>query len=232
MLVDLGDVLVGELLQLLLGPVELVDGDLAVLLERLELVAGRPPQVADRDPALLGLVLDHLHQLLASLGRELREHQADHLAVVGRGDTQVGVLDGLLDGLHRALVVGGDDQHPGLGHVEPGQLLERHVGAVVVDLQLLDERRRGPTGADGREVGLGVAHGLGHLLGGLEQDVVDHRPTSGPHETSVPIGSPSRARRMLPGPIRSKTTIGSLLSMQNVMAVESITLRPRLRTSM
>src|SRR5207253_5120806 len=107
------------------------------------------------------------------------------------------------------------------------------------------------------ELRLRVGHGLAHLLGRLGEDVIDHwaslrrlppdrgelshwfarsarsrPPPRGPiHRTSVPIGSPSRARRMLPGCITSKTTIGSWLSMQKVMAVESITFRPRFRTS-
>ena len=70
-LVDLGDDLVGVLLELLLGPVEVVLAELAVLLERLELVAGLAADVAHRDPALLGPVLHHLHQLLAALLGEL-----------------------------------------------------------------------------------------------------------------------------------------------------------------
>ena len=43
--------------------------------------------------------------------------------------------------------------------------------------------------------------------------------------------SPTSARWMLPGAVTSNTTIGSSLSMQNVMAVESITFRPLLRIS-
>ena len=49
--VDLGDELVGELLELLLGPLEVVGGDVAVVLERLELVAGLTAHVAHRHPA-------------------------------------------------------------------------------------------------------------------------------------------------------------------------------------
>jgi len=45
------------------------------------------------------------------------------------------------------------------------------------------------------------------------------------------VGSPTSARLMLPGSITSKTMIGSRLSMQNVIAVESITLSPRVRIS-
>ena len=38
----------------------------------------------------------------------------------------------------------------GLGHLEAGELLERDLGAVVVDRDLLDQGRGGPTGADRR----------------------------------------------------------------------------------
>ena len=41
----------GELVELLLGPGQLVLGEVAVLLERLELLAAGPAQVADGDPA-------------------------------------------------------------------------------------------------------------------------------------------------------------------------------------
>ena len=50
--------------------------------------------------------------------------------------------------LERGLVERGDHQRAGLGHAEPGQLLQRDVGAVVLDRQLLDQGRRGPAGAD------------------------------------------------------------------------------------
>src|SRR4030095_3436924 len=41
--------------------------------------------------------------------------------------------------------------------------------------------------------------------------------------TSVPSGSPSTTRRMLPGFVMLKTRMGRLLSRQREMAVESIT---------
>ena len=47
-----------------------------------------------------------------------------------------------------------------------------------------------------------------------------------------PTGSPVTIRRILPLRVRSKTTIGSLLSMHSEMAVVSITCSPRLSTSM
>ena len=67
----------------------------------------------------------------------------------------------------RALVVGRDHQQAGLGNAEPGHLAQLGLGAVVVDLEVLDQGRRGPAGADGPELGLGVVHGLGHVVPGV-----------------------------------------------------------------
>src|SRR5207248_7178988 len=173
--VDLFHVFVGEFVELTLGALEIVGRDVARLLQAVELVAGGAPQVAYGDAAFLGLVLHDLHKLLTPLLGELRERQADDLAVVGGVDTEVGVLDGLLDGLHRVLVVGLDDEKSSLGHVEARQLLQRHLGAVIVDLQLLDKRRRRSPGAHAGELRLRVPDGLCHLVRDLDQNVVDHR---------------------------------------------------------
>src|SRR6478672_5301249 len=61
--VDLGDHLVGALLELFLGAVEIVLAELAVLFEPFELVAGLATDVAHRDPRFLGLGAHDLHQL-------------------------------------------------------------------------------------------------------------------------------------------------------------------------
>src|SRR5262245_48401772 len=192
-------------------------------------MADVPPHVADRDPALLGPGLHHLHQTLAAVGGELGKGEPDHRAVVRWIDAEIALLDGLLDRLHRALVVRRDHEDLRLGHREARELLQRHVGAVVVDLQLLDQRGRRPPGADARELLLEVHDRLVHPVVGF----VDLRMV---HESSleltiVPIGSPTRARAMLSGSDTSKTMIGSWLSMQNVIAVESITCNPRESTS-
>ena len=52
---------------------------------------------ADGDLALFDLLAHLLAQLLAALLVQLRHHQADDLAVVGRIDAHVGLLDGLFD---------------------------------------------------------------------------------------------------------------------------------------
>src|SRR5262249_51901575 len=227
--VDLTHDFVGETLELLLDAVELVLRQVAVLLLLLELVPDVPAYVADRDPALLGSSLHHLHQRLAAVGPQLRAGQPDHRAVVRRVDAEVGLLDRLLDRLHRALVVGGDHEDAGLGHGETCELLQRHVGAVVVDLQLLDERRSCSAGANARELLLQVHDRLVHPIVGFVDLRMAH--ASSLELTIVPIGSPTSARAMLSGSDTSKTMIGSWLSMQNVIAVESITCSPRDSTS-
>src|SRR5262249_60915034 len=53
-----------------------------------------------------------------------------------------------------------------------------------------------------------------------------------PDDTIEPTASPRTIRLMLPDRVRSKTMIGSLLSMQSEIAAASMTCKPRLRTSM
>ena len=111
---------------------------------------------ADRDPRVLGLVPGQLDVLLAPLLGQLRQRHPDDVAVVGRVDAEIGVADRLLDRGHRGLVVRGDQHHPGVRHLEAGELLQRGRRAVVVGGQLGEHRRVGPTGADRRELLLGV----------------------------------------------------------------------------
>ena len=84
-LVDQLHVLVRELLHAVLGAVQVVGSDLAVLLELLQLRDRVAAHVAQRDPALLGELADDLDEILAALLGELRDGEPDDLAVVRRG---------------------------------------------------------------------------------------------------------------------------------------------------
>ena len=59
--------------------------------------------------------------------------------------------------------------------------------SVVLDLQLLDERRSGSAGAHRSELRLHVEHGFFHLVDGFENGLVDH-PSSVPTRCS-PLGA-------------------------------------------
>ena len=71
---------------------------------------------------------------------------------------------------------------------------------------------------------------FGDLMAVPERDVVYISASSG--STGVPTASPFMRRTRLPGTPTLKTTRGKRLSMHSEMAVESMTLRPRLRISM
>src|SRR5262249_21600172 len=138
-LVDLGDVLVAELLAAVLRAVLLVAPGLAVVDELLQMVDRVPAHVADRDLALLRHVPDDLDEILAPLLGQLRDRQADQLAVVRRRQAEVGLLDRPLDRGDRVRVERLDRQHPRLGRADRRQLLERRLLAVVVDLAAVEQ---------------------------------------------------------------------------------------------
>src|SRR5215475_11909996 len=105
-LVHLGHATVGLLLDPLGGALVLVLGDLLVLLQALELLVGVTPLVADGDLVLLTLGLDLLGDLLAPLLREGGDGQPDDLAVVHRGEAEVGLAERLLHVLEQPLLPG------------------------------------------------------------------------------------------------------------------------------
>ena len=120
-----------------------------------------------------------------------------------------------------------------------GELLQRHLRAVVVDRDALDERRGGPPGAHRGELRLGVGDGLVHLVHRFEERLIDHVDQR--NQAVATSGHASTARSQLvdegahgaalddgrsePFFDMSKTTIGMLLSRQKAIAVASITLR-------
>src|SRR5918992_116130 len=73
--VDLGGVLVGQLLDSILGAMLLVSADFAVLRQLLQVVDRVPAHVADGDPPVLGELTDDADELLAPLLGQLRDRQ-------------------------------------------------------------------------------------------------------------------------------------------------------------
>src|SRR6266540_1807025 len=96
-LVDLLRVLVGQLLDALLGAVLLVLPDLTLVHELLEVVHDVAADVSDGHAPFLGHPAHDLDELLAPLLGELRNREPDQLAVVGRRQAKVGLLDRPLD---------------------------------------------------------------------------------------------------------------------------------------
>src|SRR5581483_3466659 len=227
-IVDLRDVLVGELLHARLGRALLVVADIALLHQLLEMLDRVAANVAHGDAAFLRHLPDHLDELLAPLLGELRDRQPDELAVVRRREPEIGLLDRLLDRLDLARVERLDRQHPRLRRADRRHVLQRGRRPVVVDLDAVEERGRRPAGAHRVEVLVRRLDRLVHPLGCVTQEVLDHdaTPSATGVEMIVPTRSPRTTRSMLPG-ASSKTWIGRWLSMQSERAVVSMTFSPR-----
>src|SRR3954471_22281009 len=130
---ELGDLGVGELLQLLVAALLVVGADVAVVLELLEVVHDVAAHAADLHAAVLGQAVGDLHQLAPALLVELGDLQADDAAVVAGREPDVGLHDRLLDGLDRRRVVGLHGDEPRLGDADRRELVQRRGRAVVVD---------------------------------------------------------------------------------------------------
>ena len=96
-LVHLGGVTAGELVQLLLGTPDVVLARLAIFCQLVERVLGVAADGADRHLRVLALATRDLHHLLAAFLGELGEHHADDLSVIGRVHPEIAVADRTLD---------------------------------------------------------------------------------------------------------------------------------------
>src|SRR6266853_5618940 len=94
-LLDALDELIGQLLQSLLGALFVLHRDAAAVLflRPAKMVERIATAVADGDPRLLCALVDLLDELFAAVLGQLRQHEPDDLAVVGRVNTEIGLLD-------------------------------------------------------------------------------------------------------------------------------------------
>src|SRR5207237_1570182 len=106
-------------------PLLVVSRDAGALRLRTQLVLGVMAERADLHPALLHLLVELLHQVLAALLGQCRDVEADERAVVVGGEPKVAADDRLLDGLEEALVPGLDDDELRFGRADRRERDER-----------------------------------------------------------------------------------------------------------
>ena len=123
-LVDLLDVLVGEILNVLFGLLLVVLGQFALLLGLLDVVDCVAADVADGDLGILGVFADLLREILAALLGQLREDEADNAAVILRVDAEIRGLDGLFNCLEQRPVPRLDDERAGVGGRDGADLVD------------------------------------------------------------------------------------------------------------
>src|SRR5207245_9848561 len=135
-----------------------------------------------------------------------------------------------------------DHDQPRVGDGDIVDVVQRRHLPAVVDAHAVEERGIGAAGAHLRQLAAQIVQRHVDALAQVVQDVLCH--AHGTHAsccccggglsepTSVPTSSPCTTRMMFPRWPRSNTMMGSSLSMQSEIAVESITLRFFRSTSM
>ena len=85
--------------------------DVAVLFGLLQAVHAVAADMADRDLALLGIIVRDLDQRLAALFVELRQRNAQVLAIDDRIEAEIQFADGTIDGADHRLVPDRNAEH-------------------------------------------------------------------------------------------------------------------------
>src|SRR5665811_2501108 len=183
--VDVFHVFLGQAVEALFAAGDFIFADVTILFGLVHRLLGGAAQVADRNPAVLGLRAGQLDEFLAAVFGEFGHRDTENPAIVGGIHAEIRVANGLLDGRLGSDVVRVDDDHPRFGHGETGPLLDRGLLSVVVGGELGEHRRMGTTGADCGKVLTGMLDGLGHFGIGFAQSLVNH----GVHSLSCPAVS-------------------------------------------
>jgi len=157
-----------------LGAALFVLGDGLVFQQVFAVVVGVAADIAHRHAGVFGLALDHLGQVAAAFFGQRRHRHADHVAIGGRVQAQVGVTDGFF---HLGDHVFFPDLHADGARVDQGDvahLIHRGGVAVVVHHHVIEQAGVGAAGAHLGQVGLEGVQGFLHLAFGLFFHVLDH----------------------------------------------------------
>ena len=117
--------------------------------------------------------------MLADVAAALLGHGRDgytqHLAVGDGIEAQVGCAHGLVNFLQDRRVPGRDQDQLRLGRRNLRQLADWGVGAVVVDLDLVEHVDAGPASARGGQVGLEGGYGAVHAVPQVSAEFLERR---------------------------------------------------------
>ncbi len=103
-----------------------------------------------------------LHHFLAALLGERRHGHADQFAVVHWIEAEFRGTDRLLDRTHLRRIKRLHRDHLGLGRVHLCDLVQRHLGAVIIDIHAVQHVHRGASGARGGHRLAEIFHGFVH----------------------------------------------------------------------
>src|SRR5438093_9460622 len=146
-LLDALDEAVGQLLEPLLGALLVLLRYATVFFCFTQMVEGIAPAITHGHARLLGALVDLLDELFAAILRQLRQHQADDLTIIGRVDAQVRRLDGFFNWTEHAPIPWLNQDHARIGGTDVGDAVDRRGGDGVVDLDAVEQSRRSSTRA-------------------------------------------------------------------------------------
>src|SRR3984893_16429919 len=199
--------------------------------------------MADRNARLFGISVRDLRHFLAPLLVEFRDPDPQDLAFDGRGESQIGIADGLVDGADHCLVPDVNRKHPRLRHADCRHLIERHRLPIGLDMHGFDEARRRASGAQTAQFVLQCRYRalhapakVGNIKFSAHVGILWCFRRARPWamrgslaryegETRVALPRPSRAARIAPGCPIEKTIMGIPFSRASANAAVSMTAR-------
>src|SRR5690606_3648344 len=244
-LVDPGNVLVRQLLDLIELAARLVFTHLVRLLPPLDVLVRLLARVPHRHPALLRHLVEQPHHLPPPLLRQRRDRDPDDVPVVHGVQAELRAPARLPDRADQPLVPRLHHQHPRLRCAHRTDLVDRHLAPVRLDADRVQKSGRRLPGPHGRKLAprrfYGPLHPFARFVnrrhGPLPSEHRRRQPLPAPkkygcrpQDTSVPTASPRIAAPTAPGRPMLSTMIGNLLSRQSEIAAASITPSSRVTT--
>ena len=151
-IIDLLDILVGNILKILFSLLLIVFGDLGILLQLLDIVHSITADVADGNLAVFAVLLDLLDQFLTTFLGQHGEHKANDSAVVLGVDAQIGNLNRLLDLLEQRAVPRLNNERSCIGGRDRADLADGSLDAVILDGDAVKNLCICTTGTDCAEI--------------------------------------------------------------------------------
>ena len=127
-------------------------GNRVILEQFLENVETVAAHVAHGDARLLGVFMRDLDEFLAALLVQFRHANAQNLPFHRRLKAQIRVANRLVDGDDERLVPDLHREQPRLRHADRGDLIERRDLPISVDMNRIEQARRGASGAQAAEL--------------------------------------------------------------------------------
>ncbi len=150
----------------------------------LDLIHPVTPHIAHRNACVFSVLRGDLGQLAPPLFVELGNGQHDDRAVQLRIDPQPAFPDRLFDFADQAFVPDIDGDHPGLGHIDRADLIDRRHRAIGIDHHRIQHRRRGAARSERGKLGPQIRQRPVHTalqIVGIQLEIFGHLLLRGRH---------------------------------------------------